>query len=945
MAVARDYNEWADVYEDGYSSTIDEKIYDYDRYDVEITLEVGGESLQDIVSRLKDDGVFARPLYSLNPASTPEVYKTSFAYVSDDHGFRRGDTSISTVWSRFEDSVFASLYSDSDALRFDPKRVGTTRYEGEPYYDVFGPEFASSSNVSGIRWEENEDLVNRASGSNLLSYSSPVTLSNASQRHEIYNNALSDNALSNKDDALLIELEDTFLFEHDDYTGNRRHDGRGGEDFVVYDGPSADKITIREGDVSGETIIESDDGWKDTLEGFEWVGLEGDDVYRYVAVGEMALFGSGDDIVDFRDEVFLDRVYDLVSAGWRNVYDFGAGDDHVTLPRKGAFDLPRWGFKESGHYDFFIPGEGSDIVVGTDGDHLVDLSGDLAHKDVFFAGEGRERVVIDPVDRFETPGAGDVIEIALGYDDTAINKENIKYKWEPVDPDNSRAPYHLSVYQELNKHNLYPLLENVEIHLAGVRDLVVHDVDIRRYGDPDTTNIVVSFGDEVSEDFKRANDIWQKEMSDALYDLARAGFLFGSKIVVGETIAHVVSKAGVGKKLSDALGDQLALVFGYAAEAVSKDKLEKAKRTGENPVEDIASGEAKAKALKGVAGTVAELMGASAEAATPSIGKFVVSAAADITSHLLFVDDVIELIREGARYIDRVEKNNAELLGAVNQSTFDVDPQAVIAVQSKGDMSGAAKLDPLLFVLGGEKERVKMPKSSQDAALDPDVTDMTLFGNAKNNVLFGNDNGNKLKGGAGGDSVFGDRGDDTIQGGGGRDSIDGGKGNDALRGDGGEDTIEGGKGADTLAGGEGNDAISGGRGKDHLAGGAGNDTLTGGNGNDVLEADKGWDELDGGKGNDTLTGSENKSASMTGGAGKDVFVAAKSRYTNYVEDFDVDKDVVDFTSVVDDLEFSDLNFSRYTVGGIESIDVYVKGAYVGLNGVLRGEISEDNFLF
>ena len=240
MAVARDYNEWADVYEDGYSSAVDEKFDDYDRYDVELTLEVSGESLQDIVLRLKDDGVFARPLFSLYPASTPGIYKASYADVSDDHGFRRGDTSSSTVRARFEDSVFASLYSDSDALRFDPKRVGTTRYEGEPYYDVFGPEFTSSSNVTGIRWEENEDFLNSASGNNLLAYSSLVALSNASQRHEIYNNVSSDNVLSNKDDAVLIELEDTFLFEYDDYTGNRRYDGRGGEDILVYEGPSAD---------------------------------------------------------------------------------------------------------------------------------------------------------------------------------------------------------------------------------------------------------------------------------------------------------------------------------------------------------------------------------------------------------------------------------------------------------------------------------------------------------------------------------------------------------------------------------------------------------------------------------------------------------------------------------------------------------------------------------
>jgi Ca2+-binding RTX toxin-like protein len=127
----------------------------------------------------------------------------------------------------------------------------------------------------------------------------------------------------------------------------------------------------------------------------------------------------------------------------------------------------------------------------------------------------------------------------------------------------------------------------------------------------------------------------------------------------------------------------------------------------------------------------------------------------------------------------------------------------------------------------------------------------------------------------GGDTINGLGGRDSLSGGVGDDLIDGGAENDRLAGDAGDDTLLGGDGADYVSGGVGDDLLLGGGGDDYLTGSWGSNTLLGGEGNDTLSSDgvgpAGADVLDGGDGADVLQVSRNAPATLTGGAGADLF--------------------------------------------------------------------------
>ncbi|MGE4296767.1 MAG: cadherin domain-containing protein, partial [Desulfovibrionaceae bacterium] len=119
-----------------------------------------------------------------------------------------------------------------------------------------------------------------------------------------------------------------------------------------------------------------------------------------------------------------------------------------------------------------------------------------------------------------------------------------------------------------------------------------------------------------------------------------------------------------------------------------------------------------------------------------------------------------------------------------------------------------------------------------------------------------------IQGDAGNDVIWSNQGADKLYGGTGDDQLSGGAGNDYLYGEAGNDTADGGEGTDRVYGGDGDDLVQGGAGTDYLYGGTGSDELQGGDGNDNLffEAEDtdgdgnsiSNDVFDGGEGTDYL---------------------------------------------------------------------------------------------
>jgi Ca2+-binding RTX toxin-like protein len=149
------------------------------------------------------------------------------------------------------------------------------------------------------------------------------------------------------------------------------------------------------------------------------------------------------------------------------------------------------------------------------------------------------------------------------------------------------------------------------------------------------------------------------------------------------------------------------------------------------------------------------------------------------------------------------------------------------------------------------------------------VKNLSLTGNANDNVLIGNSGNNILRGGGG---------DDTLRGGEGRDRLFGGKGSDWVdyrdsdagvwvhlgRGQGrfgdangdrlfsienvlgsaAGDWITGNAKSNRLLGGAGDDTLDGGNGLDRIMGGDGDDLLLGSQGADVMNGGSGFDRVD-----------------------------------------------------------------------------------------------------
>jgi len=74
-----------------------------------------------------------------------------------------------------------------------------------------------------------------------------------------------------------------------------------------------------------------------------------------------------------------------------------------------------------------------------------------------------------------------------------------------------------------------------------------------------------------------------------------------------------------------------------------------------------------------------------------------------------------------------------------------------------------------------------------------------------------------------------------------------------------------------MSAGNGDNLVLGGGAQDVMRGDAGDDVLAGGGGNDAMYGGRGDDIALGGAGNDTLIG--DKGDTLTGGAGRDVFIA------------------------------------------------------------------------
>jgi Ca2+-binding RTX toxin-like protein len=153
-----------------------------------------------------------------------------------------------------------------------------------------------------------------------------------------------------------------------------------------------------------------------------------------------------------------------------------------------------------------------------------------------------------------------------------------------------------------------------------------------------------------------------------------------------------------------------------------------------------------------------------------------------------------------------------------------------------------------------------------------------LTGTAGADTIYGHEGIDEIKGEKGNDLLLGGDGDDAIDGGEGNDRIDGGPGNDNLGGghpDFGNDSIAGGDGDDVIGGGLGNDTLDGGDGNDFFFRGSGDNRIFGGAGNDTYGGGGGQDIVYGGSGDDVflLDGpSSSSTATMTGGAGRDLYV-------------------------------------------------------------------------
>jgi Ca2+-binding RTX toxin-like protein len=219
--------------------------------------------------------------------------------------------------------------------------------------------------------------------------------------------------------------------------------------------------------------------------------------------------------------------------------------------------------------------------------------------------------------------------------------------------------------------------------------------------------------------------------------------------------------------------------------------------------------------------------------------------------------------------------------GGAGNDTYYVDNASDVVVEASGEGSDRVATS-VSFALGSGVaiETLEVINSTS-------TENLTLIGNAYDQLIAGNAGANTLFGDDGIDGLSGYAGDDVLNGGAGNDSLDGGDGLDravysgnrsayTISVSGGLTTISGPDGTDTLlnverlqfadglfdvAGNPLGEVINGTPGADTLNGTAGPDTLNGLDGNDTLNGLAGNDILNGGQGADT----------MYGGAGDDTY--------------------------------------------------------------------------
>lgn len=171
---------------------------------------------------------------------------------------------------------------------------------------------------------------------------------------------------------------------------------------------------------------------------------------------------------------------------------------------------------------------------------------------------------------------------------------------------------------------------------------------------------------------------------------------------------------------------------------------------------------------------------------------------------------------------------------------------------------------------------------------------------------------------------------DKLAGGGDRDYLWGRAGVDALSGGGDMDNLFGDAGNDLLVGGAEGDRLMGGTGNDQLYGGMDPDGLMGGMGNDLLDEGAGHGDLNGGMGDDILIG----------GLGADAFMISADSGNDVIRDFTAGPGMFDHLAL-HGLSWADLSFADTA----EGVKVSWDGGSVVLNGVVKADLSQDDFMF
>ncbi|MGE8499603.1 MAG: peroxidase family protein [Pseudomonas sp.] len=218
------------------------------------------------------------------------------------------------------------------------------------------------------------------------------------------------------------------------------------------------------------------------------------------------------------------------------------------------------------------------------------------------------------------------------------------------------------------------------------------------------------------------------------------------------------------------------------------------------------------------------------------------------------------------------------LLGGAGNDTYIVDNLGDQVVEGQGGGTDTVQTTLSSYALGNNVENLTFAGAGNFTGFGNGLAN-TLTGGSGNDSLDGGAGNDRLVGGAGNDSYYVDTVGDVIveATGGGTDTVFSTAALFTLAANvenlvhtGSNGTVVNGNGlANVIQGGTGDDTLNGLGGDDTLQGGAGNDTLDGGAGNDTLDGGLGNDTLLGGAGNDSLSGGDGNDT-LDGGLGNDV---------------------------------------------------------------------------